>query len=50
MSKYLLALLISLTTSGAFAHNCGGYKEDSNKKVEKEAENKSSETAKIQYE
>jgi len=28
----------------------GGHKEDSNKKVEKEAENKSSEIAKVQYE
>ncbi len=35
MSKYLLALLISLTTSGVFAHNCGGIRKIQTKKLKK---------------
>ena len=49
MFKFFIALLIAFSSAFAFAH-CDHEKKDSDKKVEKEAENISSEQVKVQYE
>lgn len=47
--KFFVVLLIAFSSAFAFAH-CDREKKDSDKKVEKEAENITSEQVKLQYE
>ena len=49
MFKFFIALLIAFSSAFAFAH-CDHEKKDSDKKVEKETENITSEQVKVQYE
>ena len=49
MFKFFIALLIAFSSAFASAH-CDHEKKDSDKKVEKETENITSEQVKLQYE